>query len=61
MFNCMFRNMNIYLCIIYKRNDIIVENIVLFFENEVNLICWWIYYFFVDLLWTLVILNIEKD
>lgn len=39
MFNCFFRNMNIYLCIIYKRNDIIVENIVLFFENEVNLIC----------------------
>lgn len=61
MFNCLFRNMNIYLCIIYKRNDIIVENIVLFFENEVNLICWWIYYFFVDLLWMLVILNIEKD
>lgn len=61
MFNCMFRNMNIYLCILYKINDIIVENIVLFFENEVNLICWWIYYFFVDLSWTLVILNIEKD
>lgn len=39
MFNCMSRNMNIYSCTTYKRNDIIVENIASFPENEVNLTC----------------------
>lgn len=39
MFNCLSRNMNIYSCTTYKRNDIIVENIASFPENEVNLTC----------------------